>query len=200
MNLSAHDDVTTTRLCDFASSTSGRRMVIIRLLSIFSILLSATAAQAGDGRCVWSHLPVFMQQRALAAGLDGGPSALSAEIPPDQLAQSEQICGLTAKNAEALRKAESGYMLQVLAERWLADNAQLSVQRLDSAWIKMDQKAKARMEQWAVALNHDPEAHDLAYRSFIVALGSPRLPADAKPKLLTYIQGRALREVYERRY
>ena len=80
-------------------------------------------------------------------------------------------------------------------------NAQLTAQRLDGAWIKMDQKAKARMEQWAVALNHDPEAHDMAYRSFIAALGnSTRLPADVKPKLLHYIQGRALREVYERRF
>ncbi len=173
---------------------------MVRLLSVFVMLFLSAAAQAGDGRCVWSHLPVFIQQRALAAGLDGGPSALSAEIPPDQLVQSEHICGLTPENAEALRKAESGYMLQVLAERWLADNAKLSAGPLDRAWIKMDQKAKARMEQWAVALNHDPEAHDLAYRSFIVALGNPRLPADAKPKLLTYLQGRALREVYERRY
>lgn len=144
---------------------------------------------------------MFIQQRALAAGLDGGPSALGAEIPPDQLVQSEQICGLTPKNSEALRKAESGYMLQVLAERWLADKAQLPAQKLDSAWIKMDKKAKARMELWAVALNHDPETHDVAYRSFIVALGSsPHLPADTKPRLLTYIQGRALREVYERRF
>jgi hypothetical protein len=134
-------------------------------------------------------------------GLDGGPSALGAEIPPDQLVQSEQICGLTPKNAEVLRKAESGYMLQVLAERWLSDAAQLSARQLDSAWIKMDKKAKARIEQWAVALNHDPKTHDVAYRSFVVALGSStHLPADAKPRLLTYIQGRALREVYERRY
>jgi hypothetical protein len=176
-------------------------MVVIRLLYIFVLLLPLAAAHAGDGACVWSHLPLIIQQRALTAGLDGGPSALSAEIPPDQLVQSEQICGLTPKNAEALRKAESGYMLQVLAERWLADKAQLSAQRLDSAWIKMDQKAKARMEQWAVALNHDPETHDAAYQSFIVVLGnSTRLPVDSKPKVLTYIQGRALREVYERRY
>jgi hypothetical protein len=178
-----------------------RAVVTIRLLSIFTILSSVTAAQAGDGRCVWSHLPVSIQQRALAAGLDGGPSALSAELPPDQLAQSEEICGLTPKNAEALRKAESGYMLQVLAERWLADHAQLSAMRLEGAWINMDKETKERIENWAIALNHDPEAHDAAYRSFVLALGfSTHLPADAKPRLLTYIQGRALREVYERRF
>jgi len=174
---------------------------MVRLLSVFVMIFLSAAAQAGDGRCVWSHLPVFIQQRALTAGLDGGPSALSAAIPSDQVVQSEQICGLTPKNFEAFRRAESGYMLQVLAERWLADQAQLSSPRLESAWVKMDKKAKTRIEQWAVALNHDPETHDAAYRSFVVALGnSTHLPADSKPKLLTYIQGRALREVYERRF
>ncbi len=84
------------------------------------------------------------------------------------------------KNAESLRKAESGYMLQVLAERWLADKAQLSRKQLGSAWINMDQKAKVRIEQWAVALDHDPETHDVAYLSFIVALGaSVHLPTVA---------------------
>lgn len=175
--------------------------MMVRLISISVVLFWSTVAQAGDGRCIWSHLPDSTRQTALAAGIEGGPSALGAEIPPDQLVRSEKICGLTPKNAEALRKAESGYMLQVLAERWLADNAQLSRKQLDSAWINMDQKAKARIEQWAVELDHDPETHNVAYRSFIVALGaSVHLPTDTKPQLLTYIQGRALREVYEPRF
>lgn len=125
---------------------------MVRLLTVFSILLLSAAAQAGDGRCVWPHLPVPIQQQALAAGLDNGPGALGAEIPPHQLAKSEQICGLTPENAEALRKAGSGYMLQILAERWFADAAKLSPERLESAWINMDKQAKARIEGWAIPL------------------------------------------------
>jgi hypothetical protein len=49
-----------------------------------------------------------------------------------------------------------------------------------------------------VSLKHDPDAYDAAYGAFLAALGNPtNLPADVKPKLLTYLQGRAFRKVFE---
>lgn len=176
-------------------------LVGVQSLVVASVLLSSATAYAGDGNCVWNDLAPRTRQQALAAGLSGGPSALSAEISANEINHAEKLCGLTASNSDALRRAEAGYMLQVLAERWLTDRAQLSSQQLDRAWVGLDKKAKARFEQWAVALDHDPEAHDMVYRSFIAALGRPKsLPASAEPQLLTYVQGRALREVYERRF
>jgi hypothetical protein len=174
-------------------------IVFGRLLSASAlIVLTVAKVQAGDGPCVWYHLPKNITQRALAAGFEGGPGALSASISPDQMLQAEKICGLTAKNAVPLRKAEAGYMLQVLSEQWLLENGRISTQQLSGAWITMEKKAKARMERWAVTLNHDPEGYSDAYQSFVTALGNPaHLPSDSKPKVLTYLQGRALREIYE---
>lgn len=167
---------------------------------LFSVALTAstTAATAGDGSCVWNRFPAETKERALAAGLAGGPKALSDSITGEQFDKAEADCGITPTNSNALHRAESGYMLQLLAERWLADNAGLSAARLDIAWTKMDEAAKSGMEQWVVTLKHDPDAHDAAYRAFLVALGNPAgLPDDVKPKMLTYIQGRAFRAVYE---
>lgn len=92
-------------------------------------------------------------------------------------------------------------MLQMLAERWLWDHARLSPKALDQGRRQMDAKAKARIEKWTRWLNHDPVDHDLAYNAFLAALGNPAdLPPDSRPKLLTYVQGRAFRAVYETRF
>ena len=88
--------------------------------------------------------------------------------------------------------------MQVLAERWLSSRADLSPTRLGLAWTRMDAKARSAMTQWATTLKEDPQAFDAADRAFKAALGNPHnLPADAKPIMLTYLQGRALRAVYE---
>ena len=158
-------------------------------------------AVAGDGSCPWNHLPAETRERALAAGLNDGPAAMSSKISPAQFAGTEQTCGVNAANQDAFRRAESGYMLQILAEQWLAKYASLTPRQLDTAWTRMDDDAKHRIEQWTVALNHDPEAHDLAYKAFIAALGNPsNLPVDSRPKLLTYVQGRAFRAIFEPRF
>jgi hypothetical protein len=163
-----------------------RHITAILISAVF--IVSAPAARAGDGSCVWNHFPADTKQRALAAGLEHGPKALADSIPRDQSDQAESDCGITSHNSNALRRAESGYMLQLLAERWLADNAGLSANQLNDAWTKMDDAAKSGMERWVVTFKYDPDAYDAAYHAFLVALGNPaNLPTDVKRRIVFYI-------------
>jgi hypothetical protein len=122
---------------------------LVFIAALTALIFTTRGALAGDGSCVWNHIPAEIRQQALTAGLSGGPKALAESIAPDQYSQAESACGLTPANSDALRKAESGYILQMLAEQWLSEHAGLSAARLDDAWSKMDGNAKAGMERWA---------------------------------------------------
>jgi hypothetical protein len=168
------------------------------LLAVAVLTAAAGAAHAGDGRCLWTHLPEIKQGPALEAGLLGGPEAVAGVFTADEFQQAETACGSTPATAEAVRNAGAGYILQLLAERWLAQKAGLSPQRLDAAWNKLAPEDRSQMRRWALATDLDPAAQDTAYRAFTAALGpGPALPEDATPKILTYVQGRTFRAVYE---
>ncbi|MEO6216706.1 MAG: hypothetical protein ABIO86_11795 [Sphingomonas sp.] len=168
----------------------------------FASVMIDAPAHAGDGSCPWNHLPEPVRASAMEAGLAGGPGALSNKIPAADLSRAEKACGLKLDNGGALRRAESGYMLQILAEAWLQKNATLSPQRLGAAWAAMGADAKAPFLRWAITLESDPEGRNQAYGAFLKGLGdrAGSLPPDAKPKIVTYLQGRSLRSVFEPRF
>jgi hypothetical protein len=64
----------------------------------------------------------------------------------------------------------------------------------------MNSDAKSALERWTKDLDDEPEVHDRAFQAFLAALGAVHLPPDAKPKVLTYLQGRAFRAEYQPRF
>jgi len=160
------------------------------------------AAFAGDAACTWNKLPAPVKAAGLEAGLEGGPAALGAAIGPVEMQRAEKTCGLTDANENAFHRAEAGYMLQLLAEQWLLLHANLSREQLSSAWVKMPRADKAPMMAWAASLEHNPTGYDKPYLGFLKALGvvESKLPEDTKPKVLTYLQGRSLRALFESKY
>jgi hypothetical protein len=170
----------------------------IRALPAAVLAVAAAHAQAGDGRCLWTHLPASKQPAAIDAGLVDGPEALAASFTPQEFLAAENACGATSATVEAVRRAGAGYILQLLAERWLDTKAGLKPERLDEAWTGLDRNARARLQSWALAPAPDPAAREDAYRTFVSALGDPAARhVDAAPKLLTYVQGRVFRDAYE---
>lgn len=162
-------------------------------------LAITTPACAGDGSCPWRHLPTQVREHALVAGLNAGPAALIAAISEDDMRLAEASCGLTEKNAEAFHHAESGFILQILAEKWLSNNTPFTSGKLDRAWGMMDRRAKAALEAWANNLDHAPDVHERAYGAFMMQLGNyaSKSSMDIRPKVITYLQGRALRSEFE---
>jgi hypothetical protein len=153
---------------------------------------------AGDGGCPWRHLSTETRDAALSAGLGGGPAALGRQIPPAELAKAEVTCGKTTANSDAFARSESGYMLQLLSEKWIGTHAGLAPATLNSAWETMDRAARSSFELWAETLAPDSAVVDKAYGAFSSRLGlQPASSEQIKPQLVTYLQGRALRAVYE---
>jgi hypothetical protein len=170
-------------------------------MTLVLIILGAflpTKSLAGDGGCPWRHLSRQTKGAALSAGLSGGPAALARQIPPAELVRAEENCGRTTANADALAHAESGYMLQILSENWIEKHTGVTPENLNLAWDSMDRGVRSGLERWAMSMVPNSDNVDKAYKAFISRLRlQPPTPELIKPQLVTYLQGRALRAVYE---
>jgi hypothetical protein len=125
---------------------------------------------------------------------------MSSRIDHQSLAKAEVACGLSASTEDAFHRAESGYMLQVLSERWLLEKKGLTSNELHLAWNRMDKVARGRVEQWVVQLTPDPAGDEEAFEAFQKVIGVKNDLRDSRPQVMTYLQGRAFRSVFEARF
>lgn len=151
------------------------------------------------GDCPWRRLPERIQLAALEAGLAGGPASMMSQIPADIMSVAEEDCGLDDHNKAAYRRAEAGYLLQLLSERWLAENYNINPSMLDAAWSNSGYQIRKSAKLWAIYLVIDPYKKERMYLGFlkVMGIGPGSMATRIKPQILTYIQGRALRNEYE---
>ncbi|MES2451986.1 MAG: hypothetical protein V4610_15610 [Pseudomonadota bacterium] len=167
-------------------------------LGLIAVTSPIRATPSTPGECVWKSLPQASRKAALDAGLAQGPLALIAQVKPEVDAV-EPACGMNADNEAAFHRAESGFMLQLLAETWLQQELKLTPERLDAAWRKLSPGARQNARLWAIYMSPDSKEFGQVYTEFakLLVVGGEALPAHARPKIVTYLQGRSLRTVYE---
>lgn len=165
------------------------------------IALGASAAKGASvrsGACPWKHLSEQTQRVTLQTGLLGGPASLMSRIPKGELASAERACGVNDKNQAVYRRAEAGYMLQIISEEWLTKYAEIPPSELDAAWKRAGDNIRNTAKKWAIYLTLEPdELNDLYSRFFrVLEAGKQLNPKNIRPQVLTYIQGRALQDAY----
>jgi hypothetical protein len=175
------------------------RFLFACTLAIVCGASSAHGAIVKSGNCPWKNLPERTRTAALQAGLVGGPAALMSQIPKGQIALAERVCGFTDSNQAVYHRAEAGYMLQMLAEAWLARFADISPARLDVAWTRTGTATKRIARKWAIYLILGPNEADALYADFSKTLSAnmQTRSADIRPQIMTYIQARALQGTYD---
>ena len=172
------------------------------LSGLFIASIAGSPAEASVkrvGECTWKHLSGETRTAALGAGLVGGPAAVMSQVPRPQLLAAERVCGMTAANEAVFRRTEAGYILQLLAEEWFIRNSRITSLMLDRAWKAAGPDIKKPAKQWAIYLLIDPKVAESIYRSFAIRIAKPFWIGDdlMKPKMLTYIHGRALQDTYD---
>ncbi len=175
------------------------------LALLLATIFHTSAVWAGNGRCIWDHLPQAKRsQLSILEDYDiyNHPEAMLDAFSKTEVAGAAKACGVASNASDdilgAALDAGVGWGLQERSERKLFSEAHIRSEVLDAGWQHMGPALKSYLTSPSEAKVDDEKANSDIRDRMYAALGFASKPSeDAKDAIILYLNARSIRDKFE---
>ena len=167
---------------------------------------TSTPVWAGDTLCLWTSFPAEARAEVVASYALGGSDAVSQGMKALGPAPGRAAClgDSTTQANDAANAALQGYALERAAATYIQQTLGIAPEKLEAAWKVIPGPVVATLFNANASQEANDDAADAIVAAAVLAGWDPAAAGRDLPvqlgHIVSFITGRALRDLYERQF